>query len=338
MTKVYKQAEQIKQIIEASNHIVVIQADNPDADSLASAIALEHILGDAGKKVTLYCGIDTSGYLKYIPGWDRVVKELPNNFDAAILVDCASISLLEQLEKTNQIGALRTRPFIIIDHHDVANDVTINSTELIDSDSVSTGEIIYRLSKQLDWKVSKDTAELLVSSIMADSLGLTVESTTADSIFVLAELVEKGANLAELDARRRLYMSKPLSIIKYKGQLLQRIEYHCDNQLALLTIPWDEIQTYSPLYNPAVLALEELRQAEGVKLSVVLKLYPDGKITGKLRCNFGAQIAGKLAEHFEGGGHPSAAGFKTKKWEYDKLKTELIKVSGDLLDNAVNQA
>lgn len=329
----YKSAEQINKIITEANHIVVIQADNPDGDSLASAIALEHILGNLGKKITLYCGIDITSYLKYIPGWDRVVKDLPNDFDAAILVDCASVTLLEQLEKTNQIGALRTRPFVIIDHHDIENDVTINSIDLIDSKAVSTGEIIYNLAKQLNYKIDKETAGLLVSSIMADSLGLTVEATTANTIYALAELVEIGANLAELDARRRLYMSKPLKVINYKGELLQRIEYYCNNQLAIVSIPWDEIQEYSPIYNPAVLALEELRMAEGIKMSVVLKTYPDGKITGKIRCNYGAKVAAKLAEHFDGGGHASAAGFKTKEWKYDDLKKELILESSNLLDN-----
>ncbi len=76
--------------------------------------------------------------------------------------------------------------------------------------------------------------------------------------------------------------------------------------------------------------------AEGIKLAVVLKLYPDGKITGKLRCNNGSQIAGPLAEHFEGGGHKAASGFKTKNWQYDQLKTELIKKTEELLQDEAN--
>lgn len=331
-TKHYRQADEIQKIIDNAQHIVIIQADNPDGDSLASSLALEQILGEAGKKVTMYCGIDVTSYLHYLPGWDRVVKDLPSAFDAAILVDCSSLTLLEQLEKTNQIGALRTRPFIILDHHQGQNDVTINCTELIDTDSVATGEVIYLLSQQLGWKIDPSSAGLLASSIMADSLGLTTENTSARSIHVLGNLVENGANLAALESRRREFMTKSLDIIAYKGKLLQRIEYFCDNQLALVAIPWDEIQTYSPFYNPAVLALEELRMAEGIKMAVVLKLYPDGKITGKLRCNFGAKTAGPLAEHFGGGGHPSAAGFKTNEWQYDALKAEIISQSTKLLN------
>lgn len=330
-TKQYSQADDIAKILEAAHHIVIIQADNPDADSLASALSLEHILGDQSKKITLYCGIDIPSYLQYIPGYDRVVKDLPNDFDAAVLVDCSSITLLEQLQKTNQIGALRTRPFVILDHHAVENDVTINNTAIVDDKVVATGELIYNLSKQLGWKINLEAANLLTTSIMADSLGLTVESVTADTIRVVADLVEQGVSIAALEAKRRESMAKPLSIIAYKGKLLQRIEYFADNQLALVTIPWEEIQQFSPFYNPAVLALEELRFAEGVKLSVVLKCYPDGKITGKLRSSHDVPVAGSLADHFKGGGHPSAAGFKTSEWQFDKLKAELIKQATTLL-------
>ncbi|MCA9329992.1 DHH family phosphoesterase [Candidatus Saccharibacteria bacterium] len=331
--KIYPQGAKIVQIIDEAQHIVIIQADNPDGDSLASALALEQILGEQGKKVTLYCGINISSYLHYIPGHDRVVKDMPNDFDTAILVDCSSVSLLEQLHKTNQFGALRTKPFIIIDHHQVTNDIPITSVELVDTQAVATGEVIYRLAKQLTWTLDKTSANLLATSIMADSLGLTIEAVTSQSIHCVAELVDLGANLAQLEAVRRLSMTKTLDIIAYKGRLLQRIEYFCDNKLALVTIPWDEIEKFSPLYNPAVLALEELRFAEGVQLAVAIKLYPDGKITGKLRCNYGTKIAGSIAEHFGGDGHSSAAGFKTKKWQFDDLKNELIKKSTELLIN-----
>ena len=327
----YTQADDIQKLITDATHIVILQADNPDGDSLASALALEHILGDMDKKVSLYCGVDISTYMHYIPGYDRVTKDLPHDFDLSILVDCSSATLLEQLGKTNQMGALRTRPMIILDHHATENDVPVTNTALVDAQAVATGEVIYQLSKQLNWKISEQTANLLSTSILSDSLGLTVESVTARSIHTLAELVEHGANLAALETKRRESMVKPREIIAYKGQLLQRIEYYADNKLALVVIPWDEIQKYSPLYNPAVLALEELRLAEGVKVSVVIKLYPDGKITGKLRSNHGAPFAGKLSEHFGGGGHANAAGFKTFDWKFDELKAELIKEATSLL-------
>lgn len=320
-----------KQLLEAE-HIVVIQADNPDADSLASSLALEHIFGDAGKTVSLYGGVDTPTYLRYLPGWDRVSHDLPKAFDAAVIVDCANITLLEQLERTGQLGAVKNRPVYVIDHHDVEPNLPFEFHSLIDTKAVSTGEVIYDLAKTSGLAISLEASELIATSILADSLGLTTEDVTASSVRIVADLVEKGVSLAKLDAARRSASTKARDIIAYKGRLLQRIEYYANNQLALVTIPWVEIEQFSPLYNPAVLVLEELRSAEGVKLSVVLKLYPDGKITGKLRCNYGSSIAGDLAAHFGGGGHAAASGFKTNDWKLDELKSELIKQAQILLD------
>lgn len=319
-------------LVEAATSIVIIQADNPDADSLASALALEHILGDKGKAVSLYCGVDIPGYLRYFPGYDRVSRELPKTFDLAIMVDCSSITLLEQLEKTKQITKLGRQPFIVIDHHTSEVDLPVEHVLLANDKAVATGEVIYELAQARGWQINKEAAEFLASSILADSLGLTTEAVTGRAIHILGELVDQGVSLAEIDARRRTTMIKPLPIIAYKAKLLERISYYCDDQLAVVVIPWKEIEQYSPLYNPGVLALEELRLADKVKIAIALKTYPDGKITGKLRCNFGCKIANDLAGHFGGGGHPAAAGFKTFGWDQNDLLAEIIKQAQLLLD------
>ncbi len=77
-----KNIEEVKQLIESADNILIIQADNPDGDSLATSLALEHILGDMGKQVFMYCGVEMPGYLKFLSGWDRVSKEIPMSFDA----------------------------------------------------------------------------------------------------------------------------------------------------------------------------------------------------------------------------------------------------------------
>ena len=46
-----------KKIIDNATNIVVIQAENPDGDSVGSALALEEILGGLGKNASLYCPV-----------------------------------------------------------------------------------------------------------------------------------------------------------------------------------------------------------------------------------------------------------------------------------------
>jgi phosphoesterase RecJ-like protein len=330
--KTYPEARSIGLAVEQAGHLVVIQADNPDADSLASALALEQIFGELGKLVTLYCGVDLPSYLSYMPGADRVVKELPKQFDLSVIVDTGSDSLLEQLEKTGAKGWLASRPVIIIDHHATAPTITF-ATITLSPKAVATGEVIYELANQLSWPLNRTAKELIAMAILSDSLGLTSEATTARVIHIVAELVEAGVSLAELENARRETMRREPELIHYKGRLLERVEFHDNGRIAGLMIPQDEIDEYSPLYNPPMLVIDDMRLAKMVDLAVAFKVYRDGKITAKIRSNYGKGISDKLAEHFGGGGHPYAAGFKLQNnRSYEDVKTELIKVASKLLD------
>ena len=84
---------------------------------------------------------------------------------------------------------------------------------------------------------------------------------------------------------------------------------------------WEDIQEYSDRYNPSVLVLDEMRLVEGVEVACAIKTYPDGKLTGKLRCN--KPVASAIAGYFGGGGHSYAAGFKVHE-SLDVIMQELL--------------
>jgi phosphoesterase RecJ-like protein len=333
----YKEAEQIQGIISGSEKIVIIQADNPDADSLASTLALEQILSDLGKDVFLYCGVDLPSYLHYLPGSDRVSTDLPNQFDASIIVDTSSDSLLEQLEKHGQKGWVAAKPVIILDHH--STDATISFAEVIcNHKAVSTTEVIYELVKQLNWPLNDIAKNMVAIGILSDSLGLMSNSTDARSIHIIGELVEAGVKLPEIDNARRETLKREAELIHYKGRLLERVEFYADERIATVTIPWEEIEKYSPLYNPSMLVLDDMRLAKNTDIAIAFKVYKDGRVTAKIRANYGRGIADKLAEHFGGGGHPYAAGFKITSGKlYENIKSECIEVAVKLLDEAVTK-
>jgi len=329
----YQEAEQIKQILDDAQRIVVLQADNPDGDSLASALALEHILGDLGKDVYLYCGMDMPAHLRYLPGWDRVNKDLASQFDAAIIVDTSSDRLFEILDKSGQKGWLKAKPIIVIDHHQTAATIDYAKVMCV-HEAVSTGEVLYELAQQLGWPLNQEAKNMLATSILSDSLGLMTDATTSRSIRIIAELVEAGVKLPELDNQRRELMRKTPEILSYKAQLIERIEYSSDGRVASVTIPWEEIEQYSHEYNPSTLVLDEMRLVTGVDIAIAFKIYKDGKMTAKIRCNYGKPIGKDLAEHFGGGGHPYASGFKiTDGRPANEIKSECIHYASQLLDN-----
>lgn len=328
-----KEYAQIDQALSMAENIVIIQADNPDGDSLASALALENIIGEMKKNVHLYCGVDIPGYLHYLKGWDRVSKDLPNNFDLSIIVDNSADTLLASLNRSGQKGWLATRPCIVIDHHDV--DISIKFASIVcNQQAVATGEIIYELASYNKWSLNAKAKEMIAVSIMSDSLGLISEGTTARSIRIMADLVEGGVSLAKLDSDRRDLMRKSPALLAYKGELLKRLEFHDDNKIVTVTIPFAEIEQYSHAYNPPMLVIDDMRQAEGAKIAIAFKTYPGGKVTAKIRCNYGVAIAGILAEHFGGGGHPYASGFKIEDGRsIEEIKEQTIAKASELIGN-----
>jgi len=311
--------KRIKQLLDDAQHIVVIQAENPDGDSLGSALALEEILSDQGKTVTLYCAVDMPKYLRHISDWDRVVSELPTKADTALIVDTVSDTLLSKtLANPAAAHFLGSHPVVVLDHHDGVESTLPFAHELVsDGTAVATGELIATIARELKWPVNAAAAAALYNAIMSDSLGLTTASTTAESYRTVAYLIDCGAVPFELENERRKFMKKTAEILTYKGVLIQRVEYYLDGALAYVHIPWEEIEQYSDQYNPSMLVLDEMRLVENVMVAVALKTYPDGRVTAKIRANPEAKVADAIAGYFGGGGHGYAAGFRA----YDSLET-----------------
>lgn len=326
--------ETAKELINNAKKIIVIQAENPDGDSLGSSVALEEILGDLGKEVVLYCPVDTPKYLRYIKGWDRVVTHFDTSADLAIIVDTAADVLITKvLEAPGVRHFLESHPVLVIDHHTTESNLSFEHT-MLSAEAVATSVVVHDLAKDAGWSINQQAAEDMLVAIMSDSLGLTTQNVSAHTFEVCAKLTGLGAKNSVIEERRREFMKKAPEILAYKGELIGRIEYFLDGKLALVHIPWGDIQKYSDQYNPSVLVLDEMRLVEGVEVGVAIKTYPDGKLTGKLRSNL--PVSEAIAGYFGGGGHKYAAGFRVYE-EYDKIVHELIDACDKVLKDHDNQ-
>jgi phosphoesterase RecJ-like protein len=326
--------EKFSDFIAGKTKICIIQAENPDGDSLGSAIALDYILNDV--EVSLYCPVDIPKYLHYFDDWSRITNEFDYRADGYIIVDTAAEILLSKLLNDSAIrNRLYSAPVFVIDHHETEDDINFSHDSIIEV-RPACAELIYEIAKEQNLEIPKPAAEALMQGIMSDTLGLTSAAVTARTFAVCSELALLGANVSELEEKRREFMKKSPRILDYKADLIKRIEYSLDGALATVHIPWDDIAEYSDEYNPNVLILEELRLVEGVKVAVAVKTYPDGKVTGKIRCNGDAGIAEMIAGYFGGGGHPYAAGFRTYDTSYEEVVRELVKIVPEMLAETQN--
>ncbi|MCL2444552.1 DHH family phosphoesterase [Candidatus Saccharibacteria bacterium] len=324
--------DKLREMVDSAEKILVVQAENPDGDSLGSALALEEVLGDLGKEVHLYCPVDIPKYLRYMEGWSRVSSDFYFKADLVVIVDTAADVLLSKLMDDAAIrNVLETRSVLVIDHHMDAEPDLKFEAEIILEEAVATCELLFRIFKDLKWAVNAEAARCLFAGIMSDTLGLASQNVTSETYRVSAELIDLGANVVELEEARRALMKKSREILAYKGKLIERVEYFLDGKLAVVHIPWEEIREYSDQYNPNVLIQEELRLVEGVEVSVAIKTYPDGKLTGKVRSE--APVAGMIAGYFGGGGHERASGFRVYDMGYEEVLRDLVRVVGEALEN-----
>lgn len=329
----YTEAKQIGQIVDKAEHILIIQADNPDGDSLGSALALEHILGDLGKEPQLYCSVDMPTYLRYLSGWDRVSRELPEKFDVSVIVDASTMTLFEHWGQPEQ-KRLAGKPCIVLDHHEmVENVVPFASVTINDYKRSSAGELVYALSKQLGWQVSVPAQECLMTAILGDTQGLSNQLASPETYRIMAEFVENGVNRPKLEEIRREYSKMQPEIFRYKAELMRRAEFAIGGRLAYVSVPQNEINQYSPLYNPAPLVQGDMLHTTGVEVAIVFKVYDDGKVTAAIRCNPTAPVGADLAEHFSGGGHQFASGFKvTDGRSFEEIRGECLDFARTLLE------
>ncbi len=319
--------EKFVKFLDGKKRICIIQAENPDGDSLGSAIALDYIL--TGTENSLYCPVDIPKYLHYFPDWSRVEIDFDYRADGYIIVDTASEVLLSKLLDDTAIkNCLYNKPVLVIDHHESEDDLNFPHEAIIEP-LPACADLIYKIAVANKLPVSKPAACAIYWAICSDTLGLVSSGVSADTMRTMADLIELGADPARLEEERREYMKKSQRILAYKAELINRVDYSLDGKLATVHIPFEEIQEYSDEYNPNVLILEELRMVEGVLVAIAVKTYPDGKVTGKVRSS--VPIAEQVAGYFGGGGHPYAAGFRTYDTNYSDVVADVVGILPGLL-------
>ncbi len=323
--------QELTNLINSNQQILVIVPDRPDGDSISSALLLEEILENQGKTVYLYCGVNIPEYMRFIPGWDRISPEIPTNFDMAILVDDCSLKLIEKYDKAVPY-ALKTKPFVIIDHHEnVKSDISYASLNVSEPGYSSAGELIYDIFKE-STDISLTAKKLVLQSILSDTMGLTNDLATANTYRTIADLLDAGVERAELEEARRELSKMDESVFRYKAQLINRTVLYKDGEIAICVIPESELYDIGTLYNPGPLILGELLMISGVKVAIALKTYQN-RATGAIRSTYGNPVAHNLAIKFGGGGHPYSAGFRIEPYDNDtqKLVTKIISELGQLI-------
>ena len=315
--------KKFQEMVDQAQSIVIVQAANPDVDSLGSALALNQLCQDLSKQTSLYCPILMPKYLQFLANWEQVSTTWSDDYDLAIMVDNSSLDLLAgRLSPPEWQERLSQRKLIIVDHHPAISEPAQADLVINQPEAVATGQVIYQIAKAAGWEIRPPIANNLTASILSDSLGFSSQAMKDNSqpLRVVADLVDLGADLPRQSQDRLRQLRISPTILAYKAELLQRIEFSNNNRVATLSIGHDEIKRLAGQFNPTVV-LDEMRLVEGVRVSIGFKKYLEAgrliRLTARIRCHDGSKIAQDLATHFGGGGHAYAAGAKWLGYDLD---------------------
>jgi bifunctional oligoribonuclease and PAP phosphatase NrnA len=295
---------------------------HPDGDVLGTLLGLGLAMEEAGWSVS-YGGPDpVPAVLDFIPGGDRwqVWRAAPRRFDTIVLTDCPNDGRTEGL-----LAGVRgpDSQVLNIDHH--PDNRRYGTVNWIDPTAAATGEMIHDLLVALGWPIRPGTALGLYTAVHTDTGSFRYSNTTPRTFRIAAALTAAGAEPALVTDR--LYQRRPKDALAILGSLLGRVEMSDDGRVATLTVP-------EGAASEEFMAAEDLvtypRSIAGVKVAVLLRAEPDGRVKASLRGK-GDVPVNRIAHRFGGGGHENAAGC-TLPGPLAAAKTALLAAVREALD------
>ncbi|CAM3756803.1 manganese-dependent inorganic pyrophosphatase [Mesobacillus zeae] len=167
---------------------------NPDTDSICSALAYANLKSKIGEPVEAVrlgqINGETRFALDYFKADDpRLVEKVAEEVNNVILVDHN-----ERQQSANDIGEVRITE--VIDHHRVANFETSDPLYFRVEPVGCTATILNKMYKENNIEIDKQTAGLMLSAIISDSLLFKSPTCTEQDVLAARELAE----IAEVDA------------------------------------------------------------------------------------------------------------------------------------------
>jgi phosphoesterase RecJ-like protein len=313
--------EIIAAINEGRNFLITAHV-RLDGDALGSELALYLMLKELGKDVVVYNQDRTPERYRFLPAVQNVVHSLNNieQYDIGIILDCSDLTRVgEEAENIRRINRL-----INIDHHISNNGFC--SLKMLDAHAGSTGELIFRLMKEMDFKMSKDIATNLYAAIITDTGSFRYSSTTNETFYAAGNLVENGADpqwIAE-----SVYENDSPVRLKLLAKALETLSLDMESKVGSLVVTQKNLQETGAAWEHTEGFVDIPRTVRGIEVSVLYTQRGDNHFKLSLRSKAKVNVE-KVAKKFGGGGHIHAASC-WMKGDIETIKSQIIEAVREL--------
>jgi phosphoesterase RecJ-like protein len=291
-------------VFKSEDGFLIATHQNPDGDGLGSMLGLAHVLADLGKRVACYCQDPVPEYLDFLPGREMVLDEIDADAGWRVLValDCGEPDRLG--EAKSLIDAARV--VVNIDHH--VSGKPFGDLSLVDVAVSSTAELLMELFDEMGAALSHEAAVNLYTAIMTDTGSFKFDNVSGNTFKAAARLVDAGADPWEIYTS--YYHNYSLGRLRLLALVLSTFRPEFEGKVGCLRA--DRGMFESTGTNRADLEgfVDLPRLVKGLEVSMLISPKGEGLFGVSLRSNGRVDVSAIAARH-GGGGHRSAAAFKT---------------------------
>ncbi len=297
---------------------LILTHEQADFDGIAAAAAVRLLHSDAVAILPRRMNRNVRGFLTLYG--ERLPFVEPGDVEVA---DVEQVTLVDTQSMPPPKGLTPTTRVHVIDHHAPAAKVDPSWTthiEMVGATTTLLVESVREAGIQLDFV----TATLLLLGIYEDTGSLTYAGTTARDAHAAAWLLERGANL-EIAVE---FLSQPLSSEQRElyDRLVESVETHRIHGLGVM-IAAARVESMVDEISTLAHKLRDLFEPAALFLLVAL----DSHVQLVARSTTDAVDVSRVAEHFEGGGHPRAAAAVIRGKSLHTLRDELLQILPGLI-------
>ncbi len=297
----------VVEAIRAASRVTAICHENPDADTVGSALALRIAVERLGKQAEVVAADPLPPSLVDLPGASEVRRVPQLEPDLAVVLD-GPLSRTGAVV-TDAADWLARARIVNIDHH-VSNDGEGASVAWVDPAAAATCEMVALLIPDLGLEIDADIATLLTAGIVQDTHTFSHPNATPRTLRVAADLMEAGAPLSAI--HRSIYADKPFSTLALWGRILAGIADRCDGRIvhaAMTTAMLAETGT-DPVASEGFIDL--LASTKRADVTVLFKEVDASHTRVSVRTSARADAVA-ITSAFGGGGHARAAGLLDRR-------------------------
>ncbi len=251
-----------------------------------------------------------------MPAAQKIVHHLGDvkQYDAVFVLDCSELERVG--DKADEIAKINK--IINIDHH-VSNGV-FSPLRILDAQASSTGELLFRLIKQMRCNMTRDICTNLYAAILTDTGGFRYSTTHKETLWVAGNLVESGADPQWIS--ENIYESDSPAKLKLLAKVLETLSLDLKNKVGSLVVTQNALRNTGASLEHTEGFVDIPRTVKEISISILYTQLADDYFKLSLRSKGGVNVE-KIAKKFGGGGHINAAACRIKG-NIDTIKLQIF--------------